>query len=1064
MKKKLLLGAWNVRTLLDRDNTQRPERRTALVAKELARYNIDIAALSETRLSEEGSLTEPASGYTFFWKGRAQNEDRIHGVGLAIKTSLLKQLPDLPAGISERLMKIRLPLSKNRHATIISAYAPTLASAEETIEQFYSDLSAVLHSVPANDKLILLGDFNARVGQDHARWEGVLGKHGVGKMNNNGLLLLSKCVEFELTITNTNFRLANKYKTTWMHPRSKQWHLIDYVIVRQRDIQDVLITRAMRGAECWTDHRLVRATLQLRIAPHHQKRPKTGRTAFNISRLQQPSYLQSFQSRLDDQLSANGPLTGTPTEKWNQFKEVVTETAKTVLGPKFRKNQDWFDENNSAIEELLNKKNKAFMEWQNDPKSAPKKDRFKSLQASAQREIRMMQDDWWNRKAEEVQRYADTNLAKQFFGALKTIYGPSKCGIAPLLSPDGVTLIKDKQGIIDRWKDHFSQLLNLPSSVDQAALDLIPQNPILEQLDDLPTLEEVQKAIKQMNPGKAAGKDGIPAELFKAMSGEALQTFHSVLSSIWEEEDMPAELRDASIVALYKNKGSRASCGNYRGISLLSIAGKILARVLLNRLLASISEPNLPESQCGFRPDRSPIDMVFTVRQVQEKCLEQNLHLYTVFIDLTKAFDTVNREALWIILGKLGCPKKFVKLIQLLHDNMTGEVLSGGEPSDRFNISNGVKQGCVLAPVLFNLFFTQVLQHAVRDLNLGVYLKYRLDGSLFDLRRLAAKTKTLERLIREALFADDCALMAHHENHLQTIVDRFSTASKLFGLTISLSKTEVLFQPAPGSTVNQPCITIDGTQLANVNTFKYLGSTISCDGSLDQEINARIQKASQALGRLRSKVLQHSGVSLTTKLKVYSAVVLTSLLYGCETWTLYRKHMKQLEQFHQRSLRSIMRIRWQDRVSNQEVLDRANLTSIEATILKTQLRWTGHVIRMDSQRIPKQVFYGVLASGSRKQGRPKKRYKDQLKANLKWTGLKPKELEPAADDRVTWRALTKKAASSLEDDRRRRQAAARERRHRAAAAPPPTTGVSCPHCNRLCASTFGLRSHMRAHP
>ena len=1029
----------------------------------MAQYNIDIAALSETRLFEEGSLTEPASGYTFFWKGRTQNEDRIHGVGLAIKTSLLKQLPDLPVGINERLMKIRLPLSKDRHATIISAYAPTLTSTEETIEQFYSDLSAVLHSVPANDKLILLGDFNARVGQDHARWEGVLGKHGVGKMNNNGLLLLSKCAEFELTITNTNFRQANKYKTTWMHPRSKQWHLIDYIIVRQRDIQDVLITRAMRGAECWTDHRLVRATLQMRIAPNNQKRPRTVRTAFNTSRLLQQSYLQSFQSRLDDKLSANGPLTGSPTEKWNQFKEVVTEAAMTVLGPKQRKNQDWFDENNSAIEELLNKKNKAFIEWQNDPKSASKKNRFKSLQATAQREIRMMQNQWWDKKAQEVQRFADTNDSKQFFGALKTIYGPSKSGTTPLLSSDGVTLIKDKQGINDRWKDHFSQLLNLPSSVDQAALDLIPQNPTLNHLDDPPSFEEIQKATKQMSAGKAAGKDGIPAELFKALSEEAMQTFQSVLTSIWEEEDMPAELRDASIVALYKNKGSRSVCGNYRGISLLSIAGKILARVMLNRLLTSVSEQNLPESQCGFRRDRSTIDMVFTVRQLQEKCLEQNQHLYTVFIDLTKAFDTVNREALWIILGKLGCPAKFVKLIQLFHNNMTGEVLSGGEHSDRFNITNGVKQGCVLAPVLFNLFFTKVLLHAVRDLNQGVYLKYRLDGSLFDLRRLAAKTKTLERLILEALFADDCALMAHQENHLQTIVDRFSTATKLFGLTISLSKTEVLFQPAPGSTFNQPCITIDGTQLANVSTFKYLGSTISSDGTLDQEINARIQKASQALGRLRSKVLQHSGVTLATKLKVYRAVVLTSLLYGCETWTLYRKHMKQLEQFHQRSLRSIMRIRWQERVTNQEVLDKANLTSIEATILRSQLRWSGHVIRMNSQRIPRQVFYGELASGTRKQGRPKKRYKDQLKANLKWTGLKPKELEPATTDRTSWRALTKQAATSFEDDRRRRQAAAREHRHTAAAARPSTTGFTCSRCNRLCASDFGLRSHMRAH-
>ena len=195
---------------------------------------------------------------------------------------------------------------------------------------------------------------------------------------------------------------------------------------------------------------------------------------------------------------------------------------------------------------------------------------------------------------------------------------------------------------------------------------------------------------------------------------------------------MPADLRDATIVALYKNKGAKADCGNYRGISLLSIAGKILARILLNRLIENTSEDNLPEAQCGFRPGRSTIDMVFTVRKIQEKCSEQQMDLHAVFIDLTKAFDTVNREALWSVLLKLGCPRKFTTLIRLFHDNMTGQVLSNGEHSNIFAISNGVKQGCVLAPVLFNLFFTQVLLHAVKDQNLGFYIKYRLDGSLFD--------------------------------------------------------------------------------------------------------------------------------------------------------------------------------------------------------------------------------------------------------------------------------------------------------------------------------------------
>ena len=121
------------------------------------------------------------------------------------------------------------------------------------------------------------------------------------------------------------------------------------------------------------------------------------------------------------------------------------------------------------------------------------------------------------------------------------------------------------------------------------------------------------------------------------------------------------------------------------------------------------------------------------------------MDLVAVFIDPTKALDTVNREALWVILSKLGCPTKSVNLIRQFHDDMTGQVLSDGEASEPFSVSNGIKQGCKLAPVLFNLFFTCVLNHATRVLEKGVYRRYRFFGSLFDLRRLTAKTKDCEK-------------------------------------------------------------------------------------------------------------------------------------------------------------------------------------------------------------------------------------------------------------------------------------------------------------------------------
>ena len=140
-------------------------------------------------------------------------------------------------------MTLRLPLSGKRHATIISSCAPTMTNPDEVKDKVYDDFDSVISAAPRTDKLILLG-----VGTSHQTWEGVIRTEGIGKCNSNGLLLLKKRAEHELLITNTVFRLPTLNTTSWMHRRSKHWHLIDYVIVRRRDRQDVRVTKAMCGA------------------------------------------------------------------------------------------------------------------------------------------------------------------------------------------------------------------------------------------------------------------------------------------------------------------------------------------------------------------------------------------------------------------------------------------------------------------------------------------------------------------------------------------------------------------------------------------------------------------------------------------------------------------------------------------------------------------------------------------------------------------------------------------------------------------------------------------------
>ena len=175
-------------------------------------------------------------------------------------------------------MRWRLPLAPNNLISIICAYASFLEAERHANDQFYDLLDRTVNNVPRTDKLAILGEFNARVGTGHQQWHGVLGRHGVGSCNAIGLRLLTFCSEHSLTITNTRFQLRNIHKTTWQHPRSKGWHLLDYVLIRQSDFGDVRITWVMRGAEAATDHRLVRTKLQIKIRPQYQHKSRNARS------------------------------------------------------------------------------------------------------------------------------------------------------------------------------------------------------------------------------------------------------------------------------------------------------------------------------------------------------------------------------------------------------------------------------------------------------------------------------------------------------------------------------------------------------------------------------------------------------------------------------------------------------------------------------------------------------------------------------------------------------------------------------------------------------------------
>ena len=200
--------------------------------------------------------------------------------------------------------------------TVISAYAPTLVTPADVKNEFYKQIDRVLSSVPHRHKLLLMGNFNARVGRDSDAWGKVLGKHGVGNENSNGTRLLFLCTVHQLNITNTMFQQKNRRKTSWQHPRSGHWHLIDYVIVRQRDVSNVFLTRSFRAPTCWLDHCLIHSNFSIHIPMKHRYARKT------LKRLNTKAVRETdIQAILEDKLSealctATHPVADTANDEW----------------------------------------------------------------------------------------------------------------------------------------------------------------------------------------------------------------------------------------------------------------------------------------------------------------------------------------------------------------------------------------------------------------------------------------------------------------------------------------------------------------------------------------------------------------------------------------------------------------------------------------------------------------------------------------------------------------------------------------------------------------------------
>lgn len=438
------------------------------------------------------------------------------------------------------------------------------------------------------------------------------------------------------------------------------------------------------------------------------------------------------------------------------------------------------------------------------------------------------------------------------------------------------TRIENKIGKHE-WKEHFRILLQgSDEKVRGERRQRLEQEPELEE-------REVGKAIKKAKKKKAAGIDGITNEAWKFGEEITEKRLGNIIRRVWNGEGIPEEWTKAEIVPLYK-KGDKEVAKNYRGISLLPTAYKIYTEVLRERLEKEIEEKGcLPEGQAGFRKKRSTMDNIYILNHVVQKAVKEGRKIYTVFVDLKAAFDTVCREKLWKVMEDMGISKYLIERIKELYEETSAYVRTEEGSTEEFWIRKGVRQGCLLSPALFSLYIAD-LEKRLEERNIG-------------------GVKIGKQRVWSLAYADDMVLMAEGKEALN---DMMGTLRKFLverDLILSTEKTKVMVFGKKGRE-KKDVWKWEGKDMEEVKDFKYLGFIFESNGGYTKHLKELRGKgicASKKVWGLGERIC--SG-DIRRREKLCTYLVESVMTYGVEIWGWEER--KELERIRENYYRWVL--------------------------------------------------------------------------------------------------------------------------------------------------------------
>ena len=498
-------------------------------------------------------------------------------------------------------------------------------------------------------------------------------------------------------------------------------------------------------------------------------------------------------------------------------------------------------------------------------------DRYRQAKRSAAAAVAEAKTRAWEEFGEAMENDFRT-ASKRFWTTIRHLRRGKQYSVNTVYGGDG-GLLTSTRDVVDRWKEYFEDLLNptdTPSVGEAGSGD--------PGVGSCISGAEVTEVVKKLLGGRAPGVDEVRPEFLKALDVVGLSRLTRLCNIAWTSGTVPLDWQTGVVVPLFK-KGDRRVCSNYRGITLLSLPGKVYSGVLERRVRRTV-EPRIQEEQCGFRPGRGTLDQLWTLGRILEGAWEFAQPVHMCFVDLEKAFDRVPRGVLRGVLREYGVSDSLIRAVRSLYDRCRSLVRIAGSKSNSFPVRVGLRQGCPLSPILFITFMDRISRRSQ-----GV------EGVRFgDLR------------IRSLLFADDVVLLASSGRDLQLSLDRFAAKCEAAGMKISTSKSETMVLSR--KMVACP-LRIGDEVLPQVEEFKYLGVLFTSEGRMEREIDRRIGAASAVMRTLHRSVVVKRELSRKAKLSIYQSIFVPTLTYGHELWVVTERTRSRVQAAEMSFLRRV---------------------------------------------------------------------------------------------------------------------------------------------------------------